>query len=446
MIRRIALALLLSALALPAFAATVESAAAPVVPFIDDDFPSALAQAQARNVPLFVDVWADWCHTCRSMRAFVFTDPTLAPLAQRFVWLEIDSEKSVNAPFQERYEVEGLPTLFVIDPHDGAVLLRWLGSTTAKQLVQLLDDTLSAYGKTGEDALSRTLARANRLNGEGKYKEAADEFRAVLKLAPAGWDGRARVTESLVLALYAGDVNEECANTAEGATEALSGKSSSANVAATGLLCALRLPAEAPGRSDLVNHLEKASRAALDDPRVVVPADDRSGVFEALVMAHEDAGDSKAVKAVAKEWAAFLDERARRAASPAARMVFDSHRLSAYLAMGEPQKAVPMLEQAERDAPNDYNPPARLAIALQAMGHLDEARAATDRALAHVSGPRRIRVLQTRASIEKDAGDVAAQRKWLQEALDLAKSLPEGQRSTKRIDALSDALAGLPQS
>jgi tetratricopeptide (TPR) repeat protein len=244
----------------------------------------------------------------------------------------------------------------------------------------------------------------------------------------------------------AGDVNEECATTAAGATAALSGKSSSANVAATGLLCALDLPAEVAGRSDLVKQLEKASREALDDPRVVVPADDRSGVFEALVMAREDAGDEKGVKAVAKEWAAFLDERAGRAQSPAARMVFDSHRLSAYLAMGEPQKAVPMLEQAERDAPGDYNPPARLAVALQAMGRLGEARAATDRALARVSGPRRIRVLQTRASIEKDAGDVAAQRKWLQEALDLAKSLPEGQRSTKRIDALSDAIAKLPES
>ena len=27
---------------------------------LDDDYPAALAQAKARNVPLVVDVWAPW--------------------------------------------------------------------------------------------------------------------------------------------------------------------------------------------------------------------------------------------------------------------------------------------------------------------------------------------------------------------------------------------------
>ena len=35
-----------------------ESAAA--LPFIEDDFPRALAEAKARSLPLFVDAWAPW--------------------------------------------------------------------------------------------------------------------------------------------------------------------------------------------------------------------------------------------------------------------------------------------------------------------------------------------------------------------------------------------------
>jgi hypothetical protein len=30
------------------------------LPFIENDYPAALAQAKERKVPLFVDVWAPW--------------------------------------------------------------------------------------------------------------------------------------------------------------------------------------------------------------------------------------------------------------------------------------------------------------------------------------------------------------------------------------------------
>ena len=33
---------------------------ASVLPFIEDSYPSALAQAREKGVPLFVDTWAPW--------------------------------------------------------------------------------------------------------------------------------------------------------------------------------------------------------------------------------------------------------------------------------------------------------------------------------------------------------------------------------------------------
>jgi len=30
------------------------------VPFIDDDYATAIARAKARNVPVFVEAWAPW--------------------------------------------------------------------------------------------------------------------------------------------------------------------------------------------------------------------------------------------------------------------------------------------------------------------------------------------------------------------------------------------------
>jgi len=32
----------------------------PVLPFIADDYPKALAQAKARGLPIFIETWAPW--------------------------------------------------------------------------------------------------------------------------------------------------------------------------------------------------------------------------------------------------------------------------------------------------------------------------------------------------------------------------------------------------
>ena len=39
--------------------------------WIADDYPAALACAKQRKVPIVVDLWAPWCHTCLSMQRFV---------------------------------------------------------------------------------------------------------------------------------------------------------------------------------------------------------------------------------------------------------------------------------------------------------------------------------------------------------------------------------------
>ncbi|HEV8117764.1 MAG TPA: thiol reductase thioredoxin [Thermoanaerobaculia bacterium] len=377
------------------------------------------------------------------MRAYVFTDKSLARHAGQFVWLSIDTEKAGNAPFLTKYPVQAWPSFFVLDPAKEKVAVRWVGGATVAQVSKILEDGKAAVrGK--EKGLDQTLARADALYGEGKNAEAIREYRDALSRAPAGWPQYGRAVESLLFALQNVRDHKGCAETARDAYPRLSRTSSAANVAATGLDCALGMKADDPARPALVAALAENSRQVLASPRPDIAADDISAVYDTLASEREDAKDEAGQKKYFSERAAFLEKAAAEAKNPEARAVFDSHRLSTYIALGEPERAIPMLEASERDLPDDYNPPARLAAAYKAMKRYDDALAASDRALSKAYGPRKVGILQTRADIQAAKGDTAAARRTIEETLQYAQDLPPGQRSERTIASLRKKLEGMP--
>ena len=378
------------------------------------------------------------------MKAYVFTDKALRRHAGQFVWLSLDVEKAQNAPYKKKYGIDALPMYFVVDPKSEGVALRWVGGATVPQLQKILDDGLSAV-KGGGRGVEEVLARADRSYADGDYARAAASYQEVLRLAPRNWPRTARATESLLYAQYQTKDWAGCAKTARDAWPRLRRTSSAANVAASGLSCALEIPASDASRADLVKSLADASREILASPRKDLAADDVSAVYETLAAEREAAKDEEGKKQVLRGRAAFLEAAAARAKSPDARAVFDSHRLGTYLDLGEPERAVPMLLESERDLPDDYNPPARLALAYKTMKRYEEALAASDRALAKAYGPRKLGILQTRSDIYKEKGDSAAARKTIEEAVKVAESLPEGQRSERTIASLKKKLETLPQ-
>jgi hypothetical protein len=47
-------------LAIAILGAASLGSASETIPFIADDYPKAVAQAKAKNVPIFVEAWAPW--------------------------------------------------------------------------------------------------------------------------------------------------------------------------------------------------------------------------------------------------------------------------------------------------------------------------------------------------------------------------------------------------
>ena len=49
-----------ASLLLGVLGASAPLVAAPNLPFVEDDYPKALAEARARKLPLFIEAWAPW--------------------------------------------------------------------------------------------------------------------------------------------------------------------------------------------------------------------------------------------------------------------------------------------------------------------------------------------------------------------------------------------------
>ena len=91
--------------------------------WIEDDYPAALACAREKKLPLVLDLWAPWCHTCLSMQTTVFTDPAFAADASKFVFAAIDTDREGNAEAVGKFAPSAWPTFYVIG-NDEAVLAR----------------------------------------------------------------------------------------------------------------------------------------------------------------------------------------------------------------------------------------------------------------------------------------------------------------------------------
>ena len=376
-----------------------------------DDWLRALREARARHKPIFVDAWAPWCHSCLSMKAFVLSDPKLTPLADDFVWLSIDTEKDENAAFTKKFSNDSWPTLWVIEPERQTPILKWGGTTTTAELLTLLGAV--AHGEADEGTVH--FLRAAHEQADGELAASEKSYHAALAAVKEP-SARGRAAEGLVTVLSSASKWTACVDEAAELAPALGPGTSRAVVLVTGLGCANE------GDVDGFKLRAMAARAVQDpDPRTA--ADDRSGLFQALVESAKKAGDDSAVKATAARWATFLEAEASSAMNSQARAVFDPHRLDAYIALGEPGRAVPMLEQSERDFPSDYNPPARLAKAHLKLKELETAKADIDRAAAKVYGPRSLSVFLLAADIAKERGRPHDERAALEQAISRTASV-----------------------
>jgi thiol-disulfide isomerase/thioredoxin len=413
--------------------------------WIRDDYAGALACAKARHVPLVLDLWAPWCHTCLSMQTTVLVDKSFEQDAGKFVFASLDTDREDNAPALVRLAISAWPTFYVIGD-DETVMARFVGGASIAQFHGFLDAGARAV-TGGVAAADAHLLSAERALAVKDFTSADTELTASIGVAPAAWIRRPEVLGSLILTKYRRHDLAGCLDTAEQYMATTGNAAVASDFLVTAMSCAD--DAAKAGKPDaeavknVRTHAVARWKELLGDDTAQLSVDDRSDAMASQREAMDALGDKAGAKAVAEQQAKLLDDAAAKAPSPLAAMTYNWPRADVYVYLGRPLDLVPALEQSAKALPKEYDPPARLGWLYWKAGKLPEAATWTDKALALAYGPRKARLLGLRADIAAAAGDKAAERTFRAQAVAQYEGLPKGEENPDGLAAAKAALAGM---
>jgi thioredoxin-like negative regulator of GroEL len=421
-----------------------------VMRWIHDDLPAALACAKQRKVPVVIDLWAPWCHTCLSMQSTVFTDQSFKGDVDRFVFAALDTDKEVNADAVAKYPPSAWPTFYVIgeDRSTGqpdAVLARFVGAASVAQFRAFLEAGVKAQqgGAAGADA---HLLGAERAIAVKDFATAEQELTSALAKAPAEWPRRPDALTSLITTKRKRKDLTGCLDVAEQSIDRTGNAAAATDFIVSAMICADALKDDA-GQSGRIKKLRERAVARLTglvaDAGAPLSIDDRSDAMANLRDLLDTLGKPAEARAVAEKQRAMLDDAAAKAPGAMAAMTYNWQRCEVYVYLGKPLEMVPALEKSARDLPGEYDPRARLGWIYLKAGKLPEAAKWTDEALRLVYGPRKARVLSQRAEIAAKQNDAAAEKRFRQDIVTLWETMPAGQADPDALAKAKQAVAAL---
>jgi len=422
-----------------------------------DDLEGAVRCATARKVPIVIDEWAPWCHTCLSMQTAVFPDPAFAPLVDRFVWLSADTDKDVNATIVASYPPAAWPTFFVIAPN-GTIHGRFVGSASVTQFREFLTESEKSFlagaappsGPMADvvaanrilvdaDALARTdPRRADALRTAlGKYQHA-------LATAPAEWPRRPDVLVATMDTL--GDLGDPkaCLDFALAHMDETGNAASASDFLFNARRCVAGLEPQDPAALEAFRRRALARVTALiDDATAPLSADDRSDAMVNVRELQDELGMAKEAVATAERQRALLDDAAAKAPDPFAAMTYNWPRSEVYAYLHEHLELVPALEKSAADLPREYDPPYRLAWIYKEAGKVDDALPWARKAVALAYGPRKARVQSLLADLLRAKGDTAGELEARRALVATYRSLPPAQARPEDLAKAETDLAAL---
>lgn len=216
--------MLLTSLALAAFACPMATPAAPSVtsvvagdhgkiPWFKGTFEAALVKAKAENKLVFIDFWTDWCVWCKRLDKDTFSNDSVVTEMKDILCLSIDAESEAGAPIAQKFAVRGFPALILLGPDGKAEdnIGGYLKPDDFKKAIQRVrsgEGTVSGLRKKIAAEPSNIDLRfqlAGKLEALGDLEGKANEIAEIKKLDP---DGKSLSMRRLELQSVGQKINE----------------------------------------------------------------------------------------------------------------------------------------------------------------------------------------------------------------------------------------------
>lgn len=431
-------------------ATAAKAAAAPKGPldWIDDNYDAALARARAGHKPIVIDMWAHWCHACLSMQNTVLTDTSFKGVADRYVWLALDTDKAKNAAAVAKFPVHAWPTYYVVNPDSQTVEARHIGSASVAGFRAFLKrgddgyvDDLAGTGKLAKGSPLALARKGDRAATRGHFAAAAKAYAAALAAAPASWSRRPEVLVSRISMLDNLKRWKDCVALGKSALDHTGMSNAAADFASYAADCADHL--KDAKRATLIRRLAVARISIVLAHSHALSVDDRADALRIQRETYDKLHQPLMARRLARQEQILLDQAAAKAPTPYIASTYNWPRAEVDVYLHEENKLVPDLVKSVAALPHEFDPPYRLAWVYYKLGKQDKATKMIDRAVALAYGPRKMTIEALAAKIAKARGDAAAEKKALTALIATAESLPPGQRNASREKQARAELAAL---
>ena len=131
---------------------------------------------KSMDVPILIDVWADWCEPCKALSPIL--ERLVGEYQGRFILAKInaDEQQSIVAQLQ----VKSLPTLKLIT--QGQIVGELIGAQPESAIRALLDPHLGEPDSLAVDNIEAVLEEVEALCGGGQLEQAMTLLKAIIYL------------------------------------------------------------------------------------------------------------------------------------------------------------------------------------------------------------------------------------------------------------------------
>ena len=411
------------------------------LPWVEDDYASAQAQARSKNLPIVVDLWAPWCHTCLSMQKFVLTTPSIVGQSGNFVWAAVDTDQPGNAEAVSKLPQTFWPTFYMLSP-EGEVLARHVGAASESEFLAFL-----AQGKSAASAPSRAPAndlrrKADGAAAAGDYAQALPLYRALAKRMEENDGERFASRVSLLEAGYESGEYGACVSDAWTYLDDMKSAASASATDFTYLAQSCSKHADSPKHSELLLRLSAPEGPILSMLHRAngLSVDDRSDALRVLRELEEERGQPEQARMYALEQHRLLEAAVAKLTDPADRMTYHWPRLEVHRWLGKGEELIEELRASTLALPKEYDPPYRLAWLLYELKKYDDALVPAQQAVALSYGPRKGRTQDLLANVFHALERYDDEKRVREESVRYLKSIAP---SPKQKSALADAQSKL---